>query len=379
MRVLHCYKSFFPETFGGVPQVVAALARGGGATSSVLVARRRGFARTYRFADIPVEAVGALGEVLSMPIAPSFPFRLAARARDCDVLALHQPFPLNDLGVMLGIPREVAVVVHWHSEIVGQRRLVPLIEPFIRHTLGRAERIVVSDPSMIDNSRLLRPHVTKCAVIPFGVDIDYWRTLNPSEAAKVADIRAKAPRLIVANGRLVAYKGFATLIEAAARIDAELVIIGDGPLRKSLAAAALRCGLGKRLSLPGNLSRDELKIYLHAARVLAFPSVSAAETFGISQVEAMAVGLPVVNTNLPTGVPRVARHDIEALTVPVGDAAALAGSLARVLDDPALAARFGAAGRARADQDYGETRFINRIERLYEDAAAARGKNQDAP
>ena len=61
----------------------------------------------------------------------------------------------------------------------------------------------------------------------------------------------------------------------------------------------------------------------------------------------MVAGLPVVNTALPTAVPRVARHGTEALTVPPGDAVALADALRRVLDDPGLAAALGAAGRAR--------------------------------
>src|SRR5579872_3857567 len=197
MRVLHCYKSFFPETFGGVPQVIAALANGTEerCDSAVLVARRRGFGRRYRIGDIAVEAVASCGEILSMPIAPTFPFMLAARGRSFDVLALHMPFPLNDLGLTIGIPSTAAVVVHWHSEIVAQRRFLPLVAPFIRATLGRAQRIIVSDQSMIENSAFLRPEAAKCTVIPFGVDIDYWRTLTDAERTKVEDIKARFPQL----------------------------------------------------------------------------------------------------------------------------------------------------------------------------------------
>ncbi len=76
--------------------------------SSVLVARSRGWGRRYTFDFIPVEALFSLGTLLSTHIAPSFPFVLARRSRQADLVALHQPFPLNDIGVALGLPSRTA-------------------------------------------------------------------------------------------------------------------------------------------------------------------------------------------------------------------------------------------------------------------------------
>jgi len=375
MRILHCYKTFFPEVIGGIPQIIAALAKGmePRSTTAVLTARSRGFHRCYKSENIEVEAVTSFGTILSMPIAPSFPIVLRARARHFDVVALHAPFPLNDLGIIYG-RRKPAVVIHWHSEIIGQRDLVPIVAPFIRLALARAERIIVSDRSMLESSEFLRPHASKCVVIPFGVDLDYWQTLAPEQKRRVETLRTAHPRLIVANGRLVPYKGFDVLIDAMSRIDAQLVIIGDGPLGNALRETARRRGVDDRVVLTGPVPADELKVYLHAAGVFAFPSVSCAETFGISQIEAMAVGLPIVNTALATGVPSVARHGTEALTVPPRDPDELAASLSRLLDDPDLARRLGNAGRLRARNEYAEASFINRVEQLYADAVAEAAK-----
>jgi glycosyltransferase involved in cell wall biosynthesis len=319
---------------------------------------------------IPVEAVTSFGTAISSPIAPSFPFVLAKRSRQAALVALHHPFPLNDIGAAIGLPSRTPLIVHWHSKIVGQRPLAALLAPVLRHTLARAQRIIVSHPMLIKNSPLLARYADKCAVIPFGIHVNYWNELDNTQRRKVAELRARHPRLILATGRLVPYKGFHVLIEALRQLDATAIIVGAGPLSNNLLRTARHFGVSERLTLAGALSRDDLKVHLHAARVCAVPSVSAAEAFGIVQLEAMAAGLPVVNTNLPTGVPHVARHGIEALTVPPDHPAALAAAISQLLADPELAQRLGSAGRARVSAEYRAEIFVKRIEEVYEKVAA---------
>jgi rhamnosyl/mannosyltransferase len=122
-----------------------------------------------------------------------------------------------------------------------------------------------------------------------------------------------------------------------------------------------------------------MKVHLHAARLYAFPSVGAAEAFGIVQLEAMAVGLPIVNTNLPTVVPHVARHGLEALTVPPNDPAALAAAISQLLADRELSQRFGAAGRRRAMTDYDLENFVRRVEEVYDQAVRSARSMRSGP
>ncbi len=379
--MLHSYKVFPPDVVGGITEVIAYISKGMAPRheSSVLVARSRGWGRRYTLGSLPVEALFSFGTLLSTPIAPSFPFVLARRSREADLVALHHPFPLNDIGVTLGLPRRTALVVHWHGEIVRQRSLTGLVAPFIRHTLKRAQRIVVSHPALVSESPFLAAHADKCAVVPFGIDVPYWTELNDAQRRRVEQLRSRYPRLVMATGRLVPYKGFDVLIEALRDLDATVVIVGEGPLRHDLLRLAQQRGVAERLILAGMLSRDGLKVHLHAAQLYAFPSISAAEAFGIVQLEAMAAGLPIVNTNLPTGVPHVARHGLEALTVPASDPAALAAAVAQLLDDRTLAQRLGAAGRRRATTEYDLQNFVERIEDVYEQAVRAAGSTQAEP
>jgi glycosyltransferase involved in cell wall biosynthesis len=370
LRVLHAYKVFPPDVMGGIPEVIIRLAEGMAPRhqSSVLVARSRGWGRQYFWNGVPIDAATSLGTVISTPISLSFPLLLARRLRTTDLAVLHHPFPLSDFGASIGLPRRTALVVHWHSEIVGRRPWSDFVAPAIHHTLARAQHIIVSHQTLFANSPFVAAYRDKCAIIPHGIDVNYWSDLDACQLQKVEALRSRYPRLVITTGRLVAYKGHHVLLEALRRVDATLVVVGDGPLSKRLRRIARQLGVGDRILLTGALSRDDLKVHLHAARVYAFPSVSAAEAFGIAQIEAMAVGLPIVNTDLPTGVPHVARNGLEALTVPPNDPAPLAAAIGRLLDDRELSGRLGAAGRARALAEYQLEKFVAQTERFYESA-----------
>lgn len=381
MRVTHAYKIFRPDIEGGIPAVISQLARlrDCGDDVRVLTVRAKGPSRQFELDGTPISALHSFGEISSMPISPRFPFALKRAAQACDVLALHAPFPLNDLGLAFGIPESTAVVVHWHAEILGRKAVMPLVAPFVRRTLARADRIVVSDQSIIDGSPFLAPHVGKCVIVPYGIETSEWAQLDDSTTQQANALRAQHPRLVISMGRLVPYKGFPVLLKALQRIEGEVVIVGQGSEYETLKQLAANLGVADRLILAGFLPRDAMKAWLHASRVFVLPSVTTAEAFGIVQIEAMAAGLPVVNTSLPTAVPTIARDGREGLTVAPHDADALADAVNRLLDDPQTAARFGAAGRMRVDAEYSESVFLRRIRQVYVDAWKSRqaGRSSD--
>ena len=335
--------------------------------SSILVARSRGLPLNYTVDDVPVTASGSFGALFSMPIAPLYPATLALRSRSVDLIVHHAPFPLTDLAA-IGFATRVAFVIHWHAEILGRTLLKSVLAPVIHHALRRADKIIVSHPAMIEGSESLQPYREKCTAVPYGVDIAYWGKLTELQQLAANRLRERFPRLIIAVGRLVDYKGYSVLLHALKGLDAQLVIIGDGPLLRDLKALSEELGVAPGVVFAGRLDRDEIKQYLHAARVMALSSVTLAEAFGIVQIEAMAAGRPVVNTNLPTAVPLIARHGIEGLTVAPGDADAMRSALRRLLDDNALAVRLGSAGRLRADSEFSQELFRSRNYAIYKAA-----------
>jgi glycosyltransferase involved in cell wall biosynthesis len=374
LRILHAYKIYRPDIEGGIPAVMSSLAQGShaAATHSILAARRFGSAKRYTVDGVSVEATACLGTLFSTPLSPGYIPAFVRRARSADVVVHHAPLPLNDAATLLGLPDETALIIYWHADVVGYPLLKRMVAPLTRRALVRADRIVVSGRPMIDHSEFLRPHSGKCVVLPYGMDLNYWRTLDANERAGADRLRLQQRRHIVALGRLVGYKGYDVLIRAMQSVAGHATIIGEGPLLADLQKLASDLGVADRVRFAGRLPRDEIKLLFHSAQVFAFPSVTEAEAFGIAQIEAMAAGLPIVNTNLPTTVPLVARDDLEALTVAPNDSQALSKALNRILDEPALAERLGAAGRQRAMSEFDQAAFRARMTAIYEDAVRTR-------
>lgn len=374
MRVLHAYKACHTEIYGGIPEAIRILTSGHdrGFVSRVLAARARGWGRRFSSGTLSIHLTGSFGTLASMPIAPSYPFELAREARRSDVVALHAPFPLVDIGVRFGVPTRAAVVLHWHADLPAPHMVSRAAAALVEPTLMRADRIVVSTQNLLQLSKALGAHLHKCTVIPFGVDTAFWGTLDEDARAEAKKLSSLHPRLVVAVGRLVSYKGFDVLIDALAGLDATAMIVGDGQQAKRLRRLVVDRGVADRVFFTGTISRKRLLVLLHAARVFAFPSTTTQETFGIAQLEAMAAGLPIVNTALPTGVPTVARDGIEALTVPPGDPARLAQAIQHLLDSPELAASLGSGGRARAIAQFDQRRFIECTHMLYAECVETR-------
>ncbi|MDO8977934.1 MAG: glycosyltransferase [Afipia sp.] len=373
MRILHAYKVYLPNVYGGIPSVIAMLAmlQRLGFKTDVLVACPRGIGRKYEFEGVNVEAVSSIGTVMSTPLAPTYPFRFVERARSTDIVVHHAPFPLTDIGVLL-MPRDTVLIVHWHAEVIGRPWLMRILAPFIRNSLRRADKIVVSDHVIIDKSPFLKAFAEKCIVVPYGCDDVYWEKLSPGEQQAVDNLQRQYPRLVVAVGRLVSYKGYEVFLRAMQDVDADAVIIGEGQLKANLIKLAEELGVLDRVKFLGVLESYEVKQYVHAAKVFAFPSVTEAEAFGIVQLEAMSAGKPIVNTALTTAVPNVARDGIEGLTVPPGQPVALAEALRRLLDQPGYAASLGKAGKERVRAEFSQTLFLSRMQEVYKEALQRR-------
>lgn len=373
--VLHIFKIYYPDLFGGTLTVIRDICASLKDTfaSAVLTCSQSADRREIIVNDVPVERVRSFGNVMSLPAAPAYPWRLWQRIAEHDLLALHAPFPLADLVFALGFGRNRPLVVHWHADIVTHAGLRWFIEPLMRRTLRRAKAIIVSDRVLVDEAPLLREFEDKCHVVPFGIDTDVydWPKIEPHHVNDRG-------RLVLACGRLVPYKGYDVLIRAAVNRKFEVWIIGEGAERPRLEQLISELGLGDRVRLLGSVTDCERIKLMCLADVFVMPSITNAETFGLSQLEAMAAGRPVVNTALDTAVPRVARHGMEAITVPPGDAEKLAEAIDALISDPERRRRMGLAARTRAVSRYSATAFKNGMETVYRNAVTV-PSNEAAP
>ena len=266
--------------------------------------------------------------------------------------------------------RERRSIIWYHSEVVrpGWRYRL-FYRPFLEFALRRAARVVVASPPM-QNVPALAAYRAKCVVIPYGLDPDRYRPTAAVRArADALRERAGGPILLFV-GRLVPYKGLDVLLRALPGLEAQTVIVGDGPLRGALETMVRELASAIAYNLAGEVTDDERLAWLHACDALVLPSTTRQEAFGMVQLEAMLCGRPVVSTDLPTGVPWVNVHGETGLVVPAGDAASLRAALDRLVADADLRHALGAAARARALNMFTADRMCASALALYQEVAA---------
>jgi len=364
MKVLHVGK-FYPPVPGGMERVVQLLCEGGqeGIENVVLVANT-GFPTVREDSrGVRVTRAGCLGRIGSVAVTPTFPAELSRASRD--VTVIHEPNPVALVSDWLTAAKG-PLIVWFHSEVIRPRWKYRLLyRPFLRRVLGRADRIVVSSPALANNTLELQDFRGKCAVIPFGIDVNRLRLITAVTDKVAAIDREFIGKRVLFVGRLVPYKGLDVLIRAMRSVDATALVVGDGPCRDAMEHEARRNGLADRVRFLGSLPDEDVVAHLHACDVFVLPSVTSAETFGVAQLEAMACGKPVISTDLRTGVPWVNRHGETGLVVPPGDAEALATALNSLLAAPSLREQMGAAGIRRVQAEFTLDAMNTRAAALY--------------
>jgi rhamnosyl/mannosyltransferase len=318
-----------------------------------------------RIGRVHVVRSGALGKLSSVPLCPTQPWRLWCSKADCVVL--HEPNPVAGTALYMHTPAARLVIWH-HSDM-----LRPWWAP---HAYGRVQRalyrraaaVIVSSPNLADESPLVR-QARHVEVIPFGIPTERFRRTGGNCAATVDKIRATVGgALVLFVGRFVYYKGLHLLIEAMSACPGTLVLVGEGPLESGLRRQVAERGLQDRVWFAGKVSDADLPAYYQASDMLVLPSIARTEAFGVVQVEAMAAGVPVVSTNLPTGVPWVNQHGVTGLVVEPGDVSALARAIGTLLADRELRARLGRNAAERAEATFDRRRMVDAFRAVVEAA-----------
>jgi len=349
MKILEVYKDVHPFVSGGIERYIhdlSAFLSSRGHSVTVLVARGP-VMDTAEVSGFRVKTYPCHGRILSNPVSPGLGATMADE--NADVVHFHLPLPSAVMARFWsgGGP----YVVTYHSDIVRQALFLPIYGPFLRRFLARAFRVLATSPVYAETSPFLRK-LNNVTPVPIGTDL---RKFHPS-----ADIPEYGYALFV--GRFRSYKGIDVLLEAWRRIPEEpLVMAGGGPLAEKIEKTASRHSLNIRIMQDPD--DDELVKLYQGARCLVLPSTRRSEAYGMVQTEAMACGVPVISTDIPTGVPWVNRNGISGIVVAPGDPDALAAAVAD-LRDPAMRHRLGQGALDRAVRHFDSGMLFSRVEEI---------------
>lgn len=346
IRVLHIYRTYFPETQGGGQESIRQFCL---ATQPLKVENT-----VFALAHNPEPAVmhlpeGKLVRARSWLEIASCDFGAWAALRRCrevadqsDIIQIHYPWPFADMLLPFIRRRNQPVVVTYVSDIVRQNSLSYLYTPLRRYLLGAATRIVASSPNYAQSSEILRGYPDKLSCIPHCLG-----DTSPPTADLSAHWEARLGRnFFLFVGVLRYYKGLDFLIAAASQVKATIVIVGEGPEGKQLRQAVARSGLAN-VHFLGALPDDDKIALFSLCRAVVFPSHMRSEAFGITLLEGARAAKPLICCEIGTGTTWVNRHNQTGLAVPPADPAALAQAMNLLASDDELCARLGRGSRER--------------------------------
>jgi glycosyltransferase involved in cell wall biosynthesis len=365
MRVLHFFKTYWPDTFGGVERTIDAIAKSTisyGIESEVLSLSKTPDASTVQRGEHMAHKAMLDLEIASTGLSRAVFGMFRELSSNADIVHYHFPWPLMDVVHLLAPPGKPTIVTY-HSDIVKQRHLLKLYKPLMNRFLGSVDRIVATSPNYLATSKVLQRFEDKTTVIPLGLDeVDYPSTDENDKARW----QARFPKpFFLFVGVLRYYKGVQVLLEAAKQTNVDIVIIGEGPMEAELKSYAADNRLANVVFL-GALSDSDKKALLDLSIGLVFPSHLRSEAFGLSLVEAAMASKPMISCEIGTGTSFVNLDGRTGLVVPPNDPMALAAAMSKLGSDREMSQLFGAAARSRYEQYFTAERMGKAYAALYQ-------------
>jgi rhamnosyl/mannosyltransferase len=349
MRVLHVFKTYYPDTFGGVERTIHAIAKGAlahGIQSDVLSLSRDPVPNSVEFDGHMAYKAKLDLEFASTGFSRAAFFEFKSLSAKADVVHYHFPWPFMDVLHLVHPPGKPSIVTY-HSDIVKQRLLMRLYEPLMHRFLSRVTRIVATSPNYLESSEVLQRYRHKTEVIPIGLDeADYPRA--PQELKDRWTARFPKPFFLFV-GVLRYYKGLHTLIEAAKNVDADILIAGQGPMEGQLRAQVASAGV-PNVHFVGAVSDSDKSALLELCNAFVFPSHLRSEAYGLSLVEAAMFAKPMISCEIGTGSSFINTDQETGFSVGPQDGNALAIAMNKLLSDPTLGRSFGTAARVRYEK-----------------------------
>lgn len=369
MRILHFFKTYYPDTTGGIEQVIFQLCQGGraqGIDNQVLTLSPNPSPAQIQVADHPVTRVKENFNLASTGFSAQVFCTFKEMAAEADLVHFHFPWPLMDL-VHFATRHGKPTVLSYHSDVIKQRHLLKLYRPLMHAFLSRMDRILVASPNYQRTSATLKPFVDKTVVVPYGLDQAAYPSVAPATEEKWR--QRVPPKFFLFVGVLRYYKGLDSLLLALEGVDYPVLILGGGPKEQELKALAETLKL-RNVQFLGRLDDEDKVCLLQMCYALVFPSHIRSEAFGISLVEASMYGKPMISCEMGTGTTFVNLHEQTGLAVPPNEPSALRTAMSRLWDNPVEAAGFGANAQLRFKQLFTAEHMCATTAQIYQQVLA---------
>lgn len=370
MKVLHFYRTYFPDTQGGLEEAIrqiCASTRQHGIESRILTLSPDPYPAVINTPEAQVYRAKLDIEIASCSMGWRTFAMFKQLADWADIIHYHFPWPFADVVKLISGTNKPSIVTY-HSDIVRQRVLGKVYAPLMSRFFNGMSRIVATSPNYAQSSSVLKRYADKVEVIPLA--------LNRHSYPPVAQARLHAmeqrfgQNFFLFIGVLRDYKGLHVLLEAAKAAPFKIVIVGIGPNDKGLKEIAGKLNLDN-VEFTGYLDDNDKVALLNLCRAVVCPSHLRSEAFGLSLLEGAMMGKPLVSTELGTGTTYINIHNETGLVVPPGDVRALRTALLHLHNNKDMAALLGKRAQQRYEKLFTADLMGNAYASLYRKIAHA--------
>ena len=365
MKVLHVYRTYFPDTQGGVQETVRQISLGTtqlGVSNKIYTPSTNPSPAVLEHPEGTVHRVKLNFEIASCGFCITGIPEFRKLVDWADIVHYHFPWPFADALHFISNVKKPTLITY-HSDVIRQKTLLKLYSPLMNRFLKSADRIICTSPNYARSSKVLEKLGKPFGTIPIGLNKDSYPV--PQQDVVKRNREQYGEDFFLFVGLLRYYKGLDTLIDAARLISGKIVIVGAGPLEKELKQRVLVNGLSNVI-FTGYLPDGDKVALLKLSKALVLPANLRSEAFGVCLLEASMMARPMITTEIETGTSYVNIDGETGYIVEPDNAEQLAESMNKLSDNQQLAAQFGNNALARFESLFTSQKMAEAYFREYE-------------
>lgn len=360
MKVLHFYKTFFPETYGGVEQVIDQLAQGMeqyGVESNVLT-----ISKSQKLGNSVINGYKVHRSKSSLSLA-STEFSIPAikdfynLAKKADIIHYQFPYPFADLLHFITKVNK-PTVVSYQSDIVKQKNLLRIYKPLMYRFLNSVDKIIATSDNYLNTSEVLQKYKDKVTVIPNAINKASYPLVDSTKINHWKEKLGDKFFLFIGVPRY--YKGLYSLINAAKNSNFKVVIAGSGGIDQELKDYTQKNQINNVIFL-GSVSEEDKVALLNICYSVVLPSQLRSEAFGMVLLEGAMYAKPLISCEIGTGTTFINKDRITGLVAKPDNYLDLKDKMDYLFNNPDIAKAMG----AKAFERYNNIFTIEKMSKDY--------------
>ena len=368
INLIQTYKTSNFDTKGGVETFISDLVYNGINLKRFnirVISCTQGKSRVFQKKGVTFILYKTLFTFASTPFSMGYILNFKKDMDWADVIHNHFPWPFFDfLNSIFNLNKPI--IVTYHSDVIKQKSLNKIYNFFVTRSFSKALKLVATSNNYASSSPVLSKNEFSKKILTIPLAIEKLPSLpsNNDIRAVLKKYRLKGKVYIIFIGALRYYKNISLLLEAAPYINADILIVGDGPSKLTYQEIITNQNI-ENVHLLGSVNEKDKNSLLSLSSLLVLPSHLRSEAFGMVLLEASMHGKPMITLDIGTGTSFVNLDNKTGFVVKSNNFIKLSLAINKILSDSSLARKMGNNAKFRFNKFFKKRTMVSKYERLY--------------